>query len=81
MLPFLKNAQRNNNAGVIVKERKPDEPTGDHVEEKPNYLEDAVNRLLKAIESKDKSAMVEAIRDLHDELHMEMGEKPNKEQE
>lgn len=75
ILPFLKNSQKNNNAGVIVKERAPDEKPADEIQ--PDTLEDCVERLLKAIESKDKSAMVEAIRDMHDELHLEMSEKSN----
>jgi len=72
LLPFLqKNRQ---NAGVIVKEREPDEKQD---EIQPDSLEDCVERLLKAFASKDKAQIAQALRDVHDELHLEMSEKSN----
>ena len=74
MLPFLqKNRQ---NAGVIVKERQPDEKTGDEIQ--PDSLEDCVERLIKAFASKDKAQIAQALRDVHDELHLEMSENKEK---
>lgn len=74
LLPFLKNKQKAG-PGVIIKERAPDEPTGEEIQ--PDTLEDCVERLLSAIASKDKKAISQALRDVHDELHLEMSEKSN----
>lgn len=74
MLPFLKNQMKQQgSAGVIVKQRAPDAPTGDEVS--PDSLEDCIERLLKAFASKDKAQIAQALRDVHDELHLEMSEK------
>lgn len=72
LLPFLKN-KMNQGSGVIIKNREPDESQ----EVQPDSLEDCVEHLLSAIASKDKSAIAQALRDVHDELHLEMSEKSN----
>lgn len=73
MLPFLKNKKQG--SGVIIKERAPDAPVGDQVES--DSLEDCVGRLLLAFASKDKAQIAQALRDVHDELHLEMNDKSN----
>lgn len=75
ILPFLKNSQKNNNAGVIVKQRAPDEKSGDEIQ--PDSLKDCLKRLLSAIKSDDIDSALDAVRDLHDELHLEMSDKSN----
>lgn len=77
LLPFL-NKNIRSGSGVIVKERQPDPDTGSDVDVTPDTLEDCVDRMLKAIERKDKAAIVEALRDVHDELHLEMDENKDK---
>lgn len=76
LLPFL-NKNIRSGSGVIVKERQPDPDTGSDVDVSPDSIEDCVERLLSAISKKDKAAIVEAIRDIHDELHLEMSDKSN----
>lgn len=71
MLPFL-NKNIRQGSGVIIKERQPDQ---DHSEDiKPDNIEDCVDRLLSAISRKDKQEIIQALRDVHDELHLEMNE-------
>jgi len=72
LLPFLKNKMKQG-SGIVVKEREPDEAQGEDIA--PDTLEDCVKRLKEALKSDDIKALVEAIRDVHDELHMEMNEK------
>ena len=73
MLPFLKN-KANNSGGVIVQNRPQDSAKNDI---QPDSMEACVDRLLRAFATKDKVLIAQAIRDIHDELHLEMDEKSN----
>lgn len=68
MLPFLKRKQ-NSIAGIIIKNRTPDEPSNSNDLEKEYSIEDCAQDLINAIHSHDKAAVATALQKAYE--HME----------
>lgn len=70
LLPFL--SKKRHDSGLIVKQREPDQVSGDEVQ--PDSLEDCADRLMKAIASNSKSQVAEALKDIFQELKLQSAE-------
>lgn len=64
MLPFLKKRDQGGIAGILVKNREPDEKQ----EEQGSYIKDCVKDLIEAISNKNIDLAEQSLRDIFQEL-------------